>query len=137
MLCGTVGNYNAHLRHVADVIGRHPDVPVFAAMNGLLLPNRTVFICDTYVNRDPTAEQLVEIAGSPPRRSGASGSSEGRAAVALELRQRRFAVGAQDAARRAALLAEREPGLEMDGEMHGDAALSEAIRNARASRTRR
>ena len=98
LLCGTVGKYNAHLRHVVDVIGRHPDAPVFAAMNGLLLPNRTLFICDTYVNRNPSAEQLVEIARlaadvSPPLRPRAQGG----AAVALELRQRRLEVGTQDA----------------------------------------
>ena len=62
MLCGTVGKYHAHLRHVADVIGQQKDAPVFAAMNGLMLPNRTLFICDTYVNRNPSAERLAEIA---------------------------------------------------------------------------
>ncbi len=61
MVCGTVGKYQAHLRHVADVIGRRPDAPVFAAMNALLLPNRTLFVGDTYVNRDPSAEELAEI----------------------------------------------------------------------------
>ncbi len=61
LVCGTVGKYQAHLRHVADVIGRRPDAPVFAAMNGLLLPNRTLFVGDTYVNRDPSAEELAEI----------------------------------------------------------------------------
>jgi malate dehydrogenase (oxaloacetate-decarboxylating)(NADP+) len=128
MLCGTVGKYNAHLRHVEDVIGLRPDAPVFAAMNGLMLPNRTLFICDTYVNRDPSAEQLVEIArlaadgvrrfGLVPRVALVShsnfGSDDSKSARKM-----------RDARR---LLAAREPGLEMDGEMHGDAALSEAIR---------
>ena len=88
----------AHLRHVADVIGRRPDAPVFAAMNGLLLPNRTLFICDTYVNRNPSAEQLAEIArlaADAVRRFGLV--AQGRAAVALQFRQRRLEVGAQDA----------------------------------------
>jgi malate dehydrogenase (oxaloacetate-decarboxylating)(NADP+) len=128
MLCGTVGKYNAHLRHVEDVIGLRPDAPVFAAMNGLMLHNRTLFICDTYVNRDPSAEQLVEIArlaadsvrrfGLVPRVALVShsnfGSDDSKSARKM-----------RDARR---LLAAREPGLEMDGEMHGDAALSEAIR---------
>ena len=129
LLCGTVGKYLAHLRHVADVIGRRPDAPVFAAMNGLLLPKRTVFICDTYVNRNPSVDKLAEIArlaADEVRRFGLApkvalvshsnfGSDDSKSARKMrEVRQR---------------LAERVPGLEVDGEMHGDAALSEAIRN--------
>ena len=128
MLCGTVGKYHAHLRHVIDVIGAQDDAPVFAAMNGLMLPNRTLFICDTYVNRNPSAGQLVEIArlaadgvrrfGLVPKVALISHSNFGSddSKSARKMRE----------ARR--LLAAREPGLEMDGEMHGDAALSEAIR---------
>jgi malate dehydrogenase (oxaloacetate-decarboxylating)(NADP+) len=129
MLCGTVGKYHAHLRHVADVIGQRADAPVFAAMNGLLLPHRTLFICDTYVNRNPSAEQLVEIArlaadgvrrfGLAPKVALVSHSNFGSddSKSARKMREARQ------------LLAQREPGLEMDGEMHGDAALSEAIRS--------
>jgi malate dehydrogenase (oxaloacetate-decarboxylating)(NADP+) len=129
LLCGTVGKYQAHLRHVADIIGRKPDAPVFAAMNGLLLPNRTVFICDTYVNRNPAVDELVEItrlAADEVRRFGLVprvallshsnfGSDDSRSARKMREARR--------------LLAERVPGLEVDGEMHGDAALSEAIRS--------
>ncbi len=128
MLCGTVGKYHAHLRHVADVVGQRSDAPVFAAMNGLLLPNRTLFICDTYVNRNPSAEQLVEIArlaADAVRRFGLVPK------VAL-LSHSNFGSDDSESARKMRearrLLAAREPELEMDGEMHGDAALSEAIR---------
>jgi malate dehydrogenase (oxaloacetate-decarboxylating)(NADP+) len=129
LVCGTVGKYQAHLRHVADVIGRRPDAPVFATMNGLLLPNRTLFICDTYVNHDPSAGELVEIArlaadavrrfGLVPKVALVSHSNFGSddSASARKMRE----------ARR--LLTERAPELEVDGEMHGDAALSEAIRS--------
>ena len=129
LLCGTVGKYQAHLRHVADVIGRRPDAPVFAAMNGLVLPNRTLFICDTYVNRNPSTDELVEIArlaadevrrfGLAPKVALVSHSNFGSddSKSARKMREARQ------------LLAERVPGLEVDGEMHGDAALSEAIRN--------
>jgi malate dehydrogenase (oxaloacetate-decarboxylating)(NADP+) len=129
LLCGTVGKYQAHLQHVANVIGRRPDAPVFAAMNGLLLPNRTVFICDTYVNRNPSAEELVEIArlaadevrrfGLTPKVAMLSHSNFGSddSKSARKMREARD------------LLAKRVPGLEVDGEMHGDAALSEAIRS--------
>jgi len=128
LVCGTVGKYHAHLRHVADVIGQSPDAPVFAAMNGLILPHRTLFVCDTYVNRDPSAEQLAEIAelaaegvrrfGLVPKVALLSHSNFGSddSASAQKMREVRR------------LLVERLPGLEVDGEMHGDAALSEAIR---------
>ncbi|NDP42766.1 MAG: NADP-dependent malic enzyme [Aromatoleum sp.] len=129
LLCGTVGKYHAHLRHVADVIGQSPDAQVFAAMNGLLLHDRTVFICDTYVNRNPTAEQLVEItllAADAIRRFGLVPK------VAL-LSHSNFGSDDSKSARKMRearrLLVERAPGLEVDGEMHGDAALSEAIRH--------
>ncbi|MEP7180657.1 MAG: NADP-dependent malic enzyme [Betaproteobacteria bacterium] len=128
LLCGTVGKYNAHLRHVVEVIGRKAGAPVFAAMNGLLLPHRTLFICDTYVNRDPSAEQLADIAmlaAEGVRRFGLL------AKVAL-VSHSNFGSDDSKSARKMRevrrLLAERAPTLEMDGEMHGDAALSEAIR---------
>jgi malate dehydrogenase (oxaloacetate-decarboxylating)(NADP+) len=129
MVCGTVGKYNAHLRHVADVIGQHPDAPVFAAMNGLLLHDRTLFICDTYVNRNPSAAKLAEIAllaadgirrfGIVPKVALVSHSNFGSddSKSARKMREVRR------------LLADRAPSLEMDGEMHGDAALSEEIRS--------
>jgi malate dehydrogenase (oxaloacetate-decarboxylating)(NADP+) len=128
LLCGAVGKYQAHLRHVADVIGLHDGAPVFAAMNALLLPNRTLFICDTYVNRDPSAAQLVaiaQLAADGVRRFGLAPK------VAL-LSHSNFGNDDSPSARKMRevreLLRAREPDLEMDGEMHGDAALSEAIR---------
>ncbi len=129
LVCGTVGKYHAHLRHVSDVIGQSPGAPVFAAMNGLLLPRRTLFVCDTYVNRDPSAEQLVEItrlAADAVRRFGLVPK------VAL-LSHSNFGSDDSVSARKMRevrrLVVERVPGLEVDGEMHGDAALSEVIRS--------
>jgi len=128
LVCGTVGKYQAHLRHVADVIGRRPDAQVFAALNVLLLPNRTLFIGDTYVNRDPTAQQLAEItelAAEAVRRFGLVPK------VAL-LSHSNFGSDDSDSARKMRevrrMVTAREPELEIDGEMHGDAALSETIR---------
>ena len=129
LLCGPVGKYQTHLRHVADVIGQRADAPVFAAMNGLLLPDRTLFISDTHVNRNPSAERLVAITllaadavrsfGLVPKVALMShsnfGSDDSKSARKMRKLRR--------------LLAERAPGLEVDGEMHGDAALSEEIRN--------
>ncbi len=129
LVCGTVGKYQAHLRHVADVIGRRPDAPVFAAMNGLLLPNRTLFVCDTYVNRNPSAAELAGItrlAADAVRRFGLVPK------VAL-LSHSSFGSDDSKSARKMRealrLLAAQVPELEVDGEMHGDAALSEAIRH--------
>ena len=129
LVCGPVGKYEAHLRHVADVIGRSPDAPVFAAMNGLLLPNRTLFVCDTYVNRNPSAEQLAGIArlaADAVRRFGLVPK------VAL-LSHSNFGGDDSKSARKMRealrLLIARAPELEVDGEMHGDSALSEAIRH--------
>jgi malate dehydrogenase (oxaloacetate-decarboxylating)(NADP+) len=62
MLCGTFGSYAEHLRPVRDVIGRRPGTETLAAMQMLMLPGRQLFIVDTHVNRDPTAEQVAEIA---------------------------------------------------------------------------
>jgi len=129
VLIGTVGRYHAHLRHVANVIGRRPDTCVFGAMNGLLLPNRELFIADTYVNEDPSPEEIVCITtmaaeevsrfGVIPKIALLSHSNFG-SADSISARKMREAQR---------LLVERHPELEVDGEMHGDAALSAAIRD--------
>jgi malate dehydrogenase (oxaloacetate-decarboxylating)(NADP+) len=128
MLCGVEGQHVRHLRHVANVIGLRPGAKIFAAMNMLLLPKHTVFICDTYVNADPTAEQIAEMTmmaaeevqrfGLTPKVALLSHSSFGS-----------IPSPSSDKMRRAReLLEELAPHLEVEGEMHGDAALSEDIR---------
>jgi malate dehydrogenase (oxaloacetate-decarboxylating)(NADP+) len=128
MLCGVVGRYTDHLRHISNVLVRGAAERTFAAMNGLLLPKGTVFICDTYVNENPTAEQLADItvmAAEALKRFGLTPK------VAL-LSHSNFGSSESSSARKMAranqLLAERVPDLEVEGEMHGDAALSEEIR---------
>jgi malate dehydrogenase (oxaloacetate-decarboxylating)(NADP+) len=118
------------LHHVDQVIGRRQGVNHYYAMNMLLLPERTVFICDTYVNFDPTAEQVAEMAvlaaeeirrfGITPKAALLSHSSFGTSdqPTAVKMRQA------------LALIQARAPELEIDGEMHGDAALSEEVRRA-------
>jgi malate dehydrogenase (oxaloacetate-decarboxylating)(NADP+) len=128
MLCGLVGRYDSHLRFVDQVIGLRPGVRNYAAMNTLLLPKRTVFICDTYVNFDPTAEQIAEMTvlaaeeirrfGITPKVALLSHSSFGTANTPTAAKMRR-----------ALELVERlAPNLEVEGEMQGDAAISEEIR---------
>ena len=124
MLCGTVGTYSEHLRFVREVIGCRTDVKTLAAMNMLMLPDRQIFICDTQVNRNPTAEQLAEITvlaadelrrfGIVPRVALLSHSSFG-SSDSPEAQTMRDAL---------ALIEARAPNLEVEGEMQGDAALS-------------
>ena len=61
MICGTFGNFAAHLHYIDQVIGRRPGASVYAAMNTLMLPDRQLTLVDTHVNVEPTAEQLAEI----------------------------------------------------------------------------
>jgi malate dehydrogenase (oxaloacetate-decarboxylating)(NADP+) len=131
MLCGTSGSYATHLTVVDHVLGLRAGVHRFAAMNALLLPKRTVFICDTYVSQDPDAESVAEMTllaaeeirrfGLVPKAALLSASSFGSVDLPSARKMQR--------ARQ--LIAERAPELEVDGEMQGDAALSEAIRLAR------
>ena len=130
MLCGTVSLPLRHLRYIDEVIGHRPGVNVYAAMNILLLPKHTLFICDTHVNLDPSAEQIAEItmqAGEEVRRFGLTPK------VAL-LSHSNFGSHDDASARKMShaceLLEKLAPELEVEGEMHGDAALSESLRTA-------
>jgi malate dehydrogenase (oxaloacetate-decarboxylating)(NADP+) len=127
MLCGTYGTYAEHLKYVRDAIGVRPGVKTLAAMNMLMLPDRQIFICDTYVNQDPSAEQVAEmtlLAAEEVRRFGLVPS------VAL-LSHSSFgssdARSAQKMREALALIESAAPGLDVDGEMQGDAALSKPI----------
>ena len=128
MICGTIAQFSLHLKYVADVIGRRSGVNRFAAMNMLILPGRTIFICDTYVNKDPGAEEIAEItmlAAEEVQRFGLTPN------VAL-LSHSNFGSSLDESAvkmsRAREILQERVPHLQVEGEMHGDAALDEAIR---------
>ena len=127
MLCGTIGTFDEHLAYVRDVIGRRDGVLTLAAMNMLMLPNRQIFICDTYVNRQPRPEDIAEmtlLAAEEVRRFGLtpivallSHSSFGSSpAPEAELMRRARAI-----------LVEHDPDLIVEGEMRGDAALSKFV----------
>ncbi len=130
LICGTISTTARHLRYIDQVIGRQAGVEVYGAMSGLILPGRQVFVVDTHVNLDPSAEQLAEITALAAEQLRAFGLAP---KVAL-LSHSNF--GTSDAPSalkmRAALtlLRERLPELEVDGEMHGDCALDEAARTA-------
>jgi malate dehydrogenase (oxaloacetate-decarboxylating)(NADP+) len=123
LICGTWGTNATHLPYVEQVIGKRPGVNTFACMNGLLLPNRQVFLVDTHVNYDPTAEQLAEITvmaahemkrfGIHPKAALLSHSNFGTSNEPSAVKMRDTL----------ALLQKNAPWLEVDGEMHGDIAL--------------
>jgi len=128
MLCGTFGTHALHLQYIDQVIGLQSGVRHYAAMNALVMSNRTVFICDTYVTPDPDAEHIAEmtiLAAEAVRRFGIvpkvallSASNFGSIDLPSSRKMQRAL----------AILQERAPQLEVEGEMHGDAALSEEIR---------
>ena len=128
MICGTWGSTQQHLTHIDQVIGRRPGVATYACMNGLILPGRQVFLVDTHVNYDPTAQQLAEITvlaaeemlrfGVQPKAALLSHSNFGSSDKPSAVKMREAL----------ALVRESAPWLEIDGEMHGDAALDAAYR---------
>jgi malate dehydrogenase (oxaloacetate-decarboxylating)(NADP+) len=136
MICGTWGTTGLHLHYIDQVIGKRPggadstaqDVPVYACMNGLLLPDRQVFLVDTHVNYDPSAEELAEITvmaaeemmrfGITPKAALLSHSNFGSSNQPSAIKMRRVLD----------LLRQQAPWLEVDGEMHGDVALDADMR---------
>ncbi len=130
LICGISGRFAHHLRQVEEIIGKAPGHNTLAAMNHLLLPGRALFICDTHVNEDPDARQLAEItlmAAGNVRRFGITPK------VAL-LSHSNFgtsqSASAQKLREALALVRAQAPDLEVDGEMHGDSALSEELRQS-------
>ena len=128
MICGTYGNYGWHLRHVLDVIGKDEGVRDVSALGILILPRGTFFLCDTQVTANPTVEEIVEMTllsaetvrrfGETPRVALLSHSNFGTADTETALRMRAAVKS----------LKERDPDLEVEGEMHADAAIDPAIR---------
>ncbi|HWL29018.1 MAG TPA: phosphate acyltransferase, partial [Burkholderiaceae bacterium] len=128
LICGTVGAYGDHLRFIDEVIGMTPGTKTYAAMNILLLAERTIALADTHINDNPDAEQIAEItlaAATEMRRLNMEPK------VAL-LSRSNFGTGSSSSGRKMqdalALIRERAPELEIDGEMHGDCALDEKLR---------
>jgi malate dehydrogenase (oxaloacetate-decarboxylating)(NADP+) len=138
LICGTWGSTQGHLQYIDQVIGKRAggspstaqDVRIYACMNGLMLPNRQVFLVDTHVNHDPTAEELCEITvmaaeemvrfGIQPKVALLSHSNFGSSNEPSAVKMRRTLD----------LLREQAPWLEVDGEMHGDVALDPDARAA-------
>ena len=138
MICGTWGTTAMHLQYIDQVIGKRAggspstpqDVQIYACMNGLMLPDRQVFLVDTHVNYDPTAEELAEITvmaaeemmrfGLHPKAALLSHSNFGSSNQPSAIKMRKALE----------ILHTQAPWLEVDGEMHGDVALDGAARTA-------
>ena len=130
MLCGLVGQFDVHLGHIHDLIGVRAGASGLATLNALMLEQRTLFIADTFVNEDPDAAQLASIAmmaaaevrrfGLPPKVAFLSHSMYGSS-------KRKSAVKMRQAHE---LFCKMAPDVECDGELHGDAALSQDMRDA-------
>jgi malate dehydrogenase (oxaloacetate-decarboxylating)(NADP+) len=130
LICGTWGTTALHLDYLDQVIGKRDGVHTYACMNGLLLPGRQVFLLDTHVNYDPTAEQLAEITamaaeemmrfGIKPKAALLSHSNFGSSNHPSAIKMRKTLE----------LLRNNAPWLEVDGEMHGDIALDAVARAA-------
>jgi malate dehydrogenase (oxaloacetate-decarboxylating)(NADP+) len=128
-ICGGTGDWWQHMRYVLPIVPRCPQAERIYALSCLILQSGVLFLCDTYMNVDPTAEQIAEMTllaaeavrgfGLTPKVALVSHSSFG-ASNSPSARKMRKAL---------ALVRERAPDLEADGEMHADAALSEAIRS--------
>ena len=128
LICGTWHNTHLHLNYIDQVIGKKPDATTYACMNGLLLPDRQVFLVDTHVNYDPSAEQLAEITvmaaeemmrfGIKPKVALLSHSNFGSSNQPSAVKMRQTLE----------LLRVQAPWLEVDGEMHGDVALDAEAR---------
>lgn len=128
VICGTWGTTAIHLHYVEQVIGKRAGVSTYACLTGLILPGRQVFLVDTHVNYDPTAQQIAEITrlaaeemlriGVHPKAALLSHSNFGSSLHPSAARMREAL----------ALIQVQAPWLEVDGDMHGDMALDAASR---------
>ena len=135
MICGTWGNTALHLEYIDQVIGKREGASCYAAMNALMLPGRQVFLVDTHINYDPSAEQLAEITqwaarkmvrfGIKPKAALLSHSNFGSSNQPSAIKMRQTL----------AILQKEAPWLEVDGEMHGDVALDAEARQAMMPRS--
>lgn len=135
LICGTWGTNPMHLHYIDQVIGKRPGAQCYAAMNALMLPGRQVFLVDTHVNYDPTAEQLAEIVQMAARKM----QRFGIVPKAALLSHSNFGSSDQPSAvkmrQTLAILQQEAPWLEVDGEMHGDVALDTESRTRLMPRT--
>ncbi len=130
IVCGTIGDFHDHMKHIVDVIGLKRGVETAAALRALLVPKGIFFVCDTHVNPDPSISQISEMTllaaeeirrfGIVPRVALLSYSNFGSHLGGSAYKMRAATID----------IKQRDPGLEIDGEMHADTALSESVRKS-------
>lgn len=129
MLCGTMGDYQYHLKYIDLVLGRREGVSIFAAMQLLILPERQLFFCDTHVNKNPKAAQIAEmtlLAADQVRRFGITPSVALLSHSSFGSSRSSSAQKMRDALK---LIHARAPELAVEGEMRADSALKKSIRD--------
>ena len=128
LICGTIGQTGAHLHYIDQVIGHEEGAKTYGAMNALVLPGRQVFLVDTHINVDPSAEQLAELTILAAKELRAMGIEPKVALLSHSNFGSSNAPSAQKMRETLRILKEIAPDMKVDGEMHGDCALDEAIR---------
>ena len=128
LICGTIGQTGAHLHYIDQVIGHEEGAKTYGAMNALVLPGRQVFLVDTHINVDPTAVQLAELTILAAKELCAMGIEPKVALLSHSNFGSSNAPSAQKMRDTLQILKEIAPEMKVDGEMHGDCALDEAIR---------
>jgi malate dehydrogenase (oxaloacetate-decarboxylating)(NADP+) len=127
MICGTYGTHDLHLTYIDKVLGRREGVNVYAAMNALILSDRQLVIVDTHVNENPTAEQLAEITILAAEEMQRFGLKPHAALLSHSNFGTSNSESAQKMRKALAIVQQRAPDLEIDGEMHGDTALNSGL----------
>ncbi len=129
MICGTYGRFDFHIRHIIDIIGRKNEIQKISTLSVLILAQQTLFITDAFMDIDPTMEQIVETTLAAAKQIELFGIKPKVALLSHSNFGSSKAPSAVKMGKAVKMLRERAPELEVDGEMHADAALNEALRN--------
>ncbi|MBT5385124.1 MAG: NADP-dependent malic enzyme [Kordiimonadaceae bacterium] len=129
MICGTYGRFDFHIRHIIDIIGRKNEIQKISTLSVLILAQQTLFITDAFMDIDPTMEQIVETTLAAAKQIELFGIKPKVALLSHSNFGSSKAPSAVKMGKAVKILRERAPDLEVDGEMHADAALNESLRN--------
>ena len=129
MICGTYGRFDFHIRHIIDIIGRKNKIQKISTLSVLILAQQTLFITDAFMDIDPTMEQIVETTLAAAKQIELFGIKPKVALLSHSNFGSSKAPSAVKMGKAVKILRERAPDLEVDGEMHADAALNESLRN--------
>ncbi len=130
MLCGVGSRFDNQLKYIDEVIGLKPGASTYAAMNVLMLPEQTLFICDTHVNENPDAEQIADMTILAAEELQRFGIIPKVALISHSNFGSRATESANKMSRARQIVSSRAPDIEIDGEMQADSALSEKIRRS-------